>query len=210
MRKLLRVPTGGPDGNERLTSAIGLVLVVLLAVEAATTLDLHDYLDVHLFLGLVLLPVIGLKLASTGWRFVRYYTRNPAYRLKGPPHLFLRALAPLLVASTAVLFGTGVTFLVVGHGGGLLLTVHAVTFVIWGVLVAIHTLAYLRLVATHGVSDWRPSAASLGGAALRRYALAAAVAAGVVVGLATYSVQTGWLAHRHHHEHGFRAFGDRS
>jgi hypothetical protein len=209
VRKLLRVPTGGPDGNERLTSAIGLVLVALLVVEAATTLDLHDFLDVHLFLGLVLLPVIGLKLASTGWRFVRYYTRNPAYRLKGPPQLFLRALAPLLVAATAVLFGTGVAFLVVGRGGGLLLTVHAVTFVIWGVLVAIHTLAYLRLVLAHGVSDWRPGAGSLGGAALRRSALVAAVAAGIVVGLATYSVQTGWLAHRHHHEREFRAFGHR-
>ena len=48
MRKLLRVPTGGPDGNERLTSAIGLVLVALLVVEAATTLDLHDFVATKL------------------------------------------------------------------------------------------------------------------------------------------------------------------
>lgn len=36
----------------------------------------------------------------------------------------------------------------------------------------------------------------------------AALAAGVLVGLATYSIQTGWLAHRHHHhEREFRASG---
>ena len=79
------MPTGGPDGNERLTATIGLLLVGLLVVEAATTLSLHDFLAVHLFLGLALLPVISAKLASTGWRFVRYYTHDAAYRLRGPP-----------------------------------------------------------------------------------------------------------------------------
>jgi len=150
----------------------------------------------------VLLPVVALKLASTGWRFARYYTRNTEYRLKGPPRLLLRALAPLLVASTVVLFGTGVAFLVVGRGGGLLLTAHAASFVVWGVLVALHTLAYLRRIATDGLSVWRPRAFRLAGASLRRSVVLAALAGGVVVGVATYSVQRGWLAHRrHHHQH---------
>ena len=122
--------------RERLTATIGLLLVGLLVVEAATTLSLHDSLAVHLFLGLALLPVISAKLASTGWRFVRYYAHDAAYRLKGPPQLFLRALAPLLVTSTVVLFGTGVAFLVVGGRGGLLLTAHAASFIVWGVLVS--------------------------------------------------------------------------
>jgi hypothetical protein len=35
--------------------------------------------------------------------------------------------------------------------------------------------------------------------------VAAALVAGVVVGLGTYSVQTSWLSRRHHHhEHDFR------
>jgi hypothetical protein len=72
--------------------------------------DLRDFLAVHIFRGLPLLPVVALKLAATGWRFVRYYTRNLAYRRRGPPQILLRALAPLLVASTPVLFGTGVAF----------------------------------------------------------------------------------------------------
>jgi len=198
------MPAGGPEGNERLTSTVGLVLVVLLVVEAATTLSLSSFLPVHIFLGLLLLPPIVLKLASTGWRFVRYYTGSKPYRLKGPPELVLRLLAPALVASTVVLFGTGVAFLIVGHGGGLLLTAHVVSFVIWGVLMTVHVLAYLRHVLRHGVADWRPAARSLAGAKLRRYVVAGALAAGVVVGLGTYSAQTAWLSSRrhHHHEHG--------
>ena len=206
VRQLLRGRTGGPDGNERLTATIGLILVGLLVVEAATTLSLHDYLAVHVFLGLLLLPVIAAKLASTGWRFARYYTRNVDYRLRGPPQLFMRALAPLLVASTVVLFGTGIAFLAVGRGGGLLLTVHAASFVVWGALVAVHTLVYLRRVLRGGVADWRPSARRLAGTTLRRSAVLAALAGGVAVGLGTYSVQNGWLAHRHHHRRqAFRA-----
>ena len=133
----------GPPGNERLTTSTGLVLLVLLAVETLTTLALRTYLPVHIFLGLLLLPPVALKLASTGWRFLRYYTRNKPYRLEGPPRLLLRLLAPLLVASTLSLFGSGVALIVVGHGGGLLLSVHTLSFIAWGVLMIVHVLAYL-------------------------------------------------------------------
>jgi hypothetical protein len=199
VRTLLRLPPGGPDGNERLTSTVGLVLLVLLPVEAATTLSLHDYLSVHVFLGLLLIPPVALKLATTGWRFARYYLRNGPYRLKGPPRLFLRLLAPVLVASTVVLFGTGVAFLAVGHGGGLLLTVHAAGFVVWGVAVGLHVLAYLPHLVRHGLAHWRRGAGALGGTALRRSLVLGALAAGIALGVGTYSIQTTWLAHRHHH-----------
>ena len=98
----------GPPGNERLTTSVGLVLLVLLGIETLTTLALHSYLPEHIFLGLLLIPPVALKLASTGWRFLRYYTNNKPYRLEGPPRLLLRLLAPLLVASTLTLFGSGV------------------------------------------------------------------------------------------------------
>ena len=55
-----------PAGNHRLTTSVGLVLLVLLGVEALTTLALDTYLSVHIFLGLLLLPPVALKLASTG------------------------------------------------------------------------------------------------------------------------------------------------
>ena len=52
-----------------------------------------------MFVGLLLIPPVVLKLASTGYRFVRYYAGARAYREKGPPPLPLRLLAPVLVAS---------------------------------------------------------------------------------------------------------------
>lgn len=201
MNALRRLRTGGPAGNERLTSAIGIVLIGLLGAEAVTAIDLHDLLSTHLFLGLFLLGPVALKLGSTGWRFARYYLRSEAYRLLGPPRLLLRLLAPLLVASALILFGTGVAFLVVGHGGGILLTVHAVSFAVFGVVVSLHTLAYLRRVARDGFVDWRLRRPTLAGTSLRRLAVVGALAAGAAVALATLSVQGAWLSARHHHHH---------
>lgn len=111
----------------------------------------------------------------------------------------LRLLAPLLVASALVLFGTGVAFLVVGHGGGFLLTLHAVSFVVFGVVVSLHTLAYLRRVAQDGFADWRTWRPTLPGTALRRFAVVGALGVGALVATATLSVQGSWLSARHHH-----------
>jgi hypothetical protein len=196
VRRILR---GGTAGNERLTATVGIVLVGLLGAEAVTAIDLHDLLSTHLFLGLFLLGPVGLKLATTGWRFARYYLRAEAYRLLGPPQILLRLLAPLLVASALVLFGTGVGFLVVGHGGGFLLTLHAVSFVVFGVVVSLHTLAYLRRVARDGFADWRSWRPTLAGTSLRRLAVVGALGVGAVIALATLSVQGSWLSARHHH-----------
>jgi hypothetical protein len=193
----------GPPGNERLTSSIGLVLLVLLAVEALTTLSLHTYLQVHIFLGLLLLPPVALKLATTGWRFLRYYMGNKPYRLEGPPRLPLRLLAPFLVATTLSLFGSGVALIVVGHGGGPLLTIHVVSFVVWGVVLTLHVVAYLTRALRAGTADWNPRADRVvAGARSRRIATVGAVLAGVVVGFATYPAQQTWLhRHRQGHEH---------
>src|SRR3954462_4221107 len=115
--------TGGPAGNERLASPVGLALIVLLGAEAATTVSLSAVLSVHIFLGLLLLPAVSLKLASVGWRGFRYYPppaprlgggapphppRRAHARRLGPPQIAMRLLAPVLVAATAVLFGSGV------------------------------------------------------------------------------------------------------
>jgi hypothetical protein len=191
----------GPAGNERLTASTGLVLLVLLAVETLTTLALRTFLPVHIFLGLLLVPPVALKLASTGWRFLRYYTRNKPYRLEGPPRLMLRMLAPLLVASTLSLFGSGVALIAVGHGGGVLRTVHTLSFIAFGVLIVAHVVAYLKRVLRIGASDWRQNAGRVvAGATARRVALGAALLAGVIVALATYQVQQGWLSNHHRHD----------
>jgi hypothetical protein len=182
----------GPLGNERLTTSVGLVLLILLALETLTTVSLGSYLPVHIFLGLLLLPPLALKLASTSWRFLRYYTGNKPYRLKGPPLLLLRLLAPLLVASTVTLFGSGVALIVVGDGEGLLLSLHALSFPVWGVLMVVHVLAYLVRTLRVGTADWRPQAELVvAGVRSRGAALSGALLAGVIVALAAYPT---WLS----------------
>ena len=135
---------GGTDGNERLTSVTGALLVVLLAVIGVTIINLRGLLWVHLFVGLLLIAPVSLKLASTGYRFVRYYTHDPAYRRKGPPLPALRALAPLVVLTTLVVFASGVALLFAGPSSrSALLPVHKISFIVWAAVTGVHLLAHL-------------------------------------------------------------------
>ena len=111
-------PDAGAEGNERLTGIGGAVLLVLLAVEGVTILFIGRLLSVHVFIGLLLLGPVGLKLASTGYRFLGYYTARAAYRRKGPPATPLRLLAIPLVLSTVAVFATGVALVFVDRRSG--------------------------------------------------------------------------------------------
>ena len=106
-----------PDGNKRLTAAVGVLLLAPVLVEGATLLlGVHTFMSWHVFVGLALIPLVVMKLATTGWRFVRYYTRSRALCGGGPPQAAMRLLAPLLVVATGVLFGSGVAMgLLHGH-----------------------------------------------------------------------------------------------
>ena len=105
---------GGSEGNARLTSMTAVALLVLLALEGVTVLFIRPLISVHVFVGLLLVPPVALKLASTAWRFVSYYAGRADYVAKGPPQIVLRAVvAPLVVVSTLVLFGTGIAMLAV-------------------------------------------------------------------------------------------------
>ncbi|HYZ82185.1 MAG TPA: hypothetical protein VE571_12995 [Solirubrobacteraceae bacterium] len=141
-----RLLGGGTEGNERLTVLTGAVLIVLLAVLGVTIVRIGQLIWLHLFLGLVLIGPVALKLASTGYRFVRYYTANPPYRRKGPPAPALRMLGPVLVGLTVIVLATGVALLVVGSRSSsrdTLVLVHKVSFIVWIVVTAIHVLGHL-------------------------------------------------------------------
>ena len=139
-----RAWAGGTDGNERLTVLTGGLLVLLTAAVGVTIIRIGQLMWLHLFLGLVLIGPVVLKLASTGYRFVRYYTHDPAYRRKGPPMPLLRGLAPLVVLATLALFSTGVALLFAGRQTGLPLgLLHKVSFIAWIALVALHVLGHL-------------------------------------------------------------------
>jgi hypothetical protein len=195
---------GGTEGNERLTTINGLLLIVLLAVLGVTIIRIGQLLWLHLFLGLVLLGPLALKLASTGYRFMRYYTSDAAYRRKGPPAPALRALAPLVVLSSLVVFATGVALLLLGQSSrDPLLLVHKVSFFVWLAVVAIHVLGHapeiLRVLSTArstrreliANSPDVPDPAVPGGAA-RSGAMAAAMLAGLVLAVALLGQFSAW------------------
>ena len=180
----------GPERNERFTAAVGIALLLLTGAELLTLpLGLQHFLSWHVFVGFVLLPPIALKLASTGWRFLRYYAGDPEYRRKGPPEIVMRLLAPLLIAFTVLLFGSGVAIGLV-HGHALLLArrVHGPAAFGWTLLVGLHALRYLRR-------------ALRGARAQRGALLAASVAAGLALGAATLPVDHDWLHLPQRHEH---------
>jgi len=199
MARIRPLFAGGSDGNARLTAAVAVVLLVLLAAEGLTLLGgVGRYLTPHIFIGLLLIPPIGLKLASTGWRMVAYYRRAEEYVRKGPPHVVLRILvAPVLVVSTVVMFATGIAAAIVGHGG-LLLGLHKVSFVVWGVAFALHVLAHvLRLRPLLERDWWR--ADRLGGRRLRQVLLAGSLVAGLGIAYFAFPLAHGW-------HHGFFRF----
>ena len=142
--RLKRLTAGGTDGNERLTVLTGLLLIVLVAVLGVTIVWIGQLLWLHLFLGLLLIGPVVLKLLSTGYRFVRYYTASAAYQRKGPPPRVLRLLGPLVVVSTLAVFATGVGLLLLGPGSRQpLLLLHKVSFIAWIAFVAVHVLGHL-------------------------------------------------------------------
>jgi len=142
--RLRRLLVGGSGGNEQLTLAVAALLLVLLAVEGATLLNLNWLLTVHAFVGMLLIPVVALKLASTGWRMVAYYRRGEEYVRRGPPHVALRVLiAPLLILSTTVLLGTGVALLALDETHGTLVGLHKASFFVWLGAASLHVLAHL-------------------------------------------------------------------
>ena len=64
-------------GNERLTALVSLVLLVLIIVELVTSALLRIWLPAHTIVGVLLVGPLLVKMGSTGWRFLRYYTGDP-------------------------------------------------------------------------------------------------------------------------------------
>ena len=199
--------SGGAEGNERLTAVTGAVLLVLLAAEGFTILSLGQLLTPHFFIGMLLLGPVTLKAGSTIYRFARYYTGSAPYRRKGPPAPLLRLLGPVVIASTAGVFGTGIALAVSGPAGRQpWLFLHKASFVIWFGAMTIHVLAYLprlpRILAseargaapgvTEGSGPGGRAAAVLGGRGLRLAMLVASLVAGLVIAVLTVHLAVPW------------------
>jgi hypothetical protein len=170
---------GGSDGNEQLTAIVATLLLVLLAIEGSTLLNLQSLLTMHAFVGMLLIPVVALKVASTGWRTLRYYLRGEQYVRRGPPHVAVRVLvAPVTVISTVVLFATGVALLVLDQTEGALVALHKASFVVWLGAMSLHVL--IRVPKLLPVLRLR-----LAGKALRLGLVGGSLATGLLLGMVT-------------------------
>ena len=185
------VRSGGSEGNRRLTGAAAALLLVLLAAEGATLVAIRPLVSAHVFLGMLLVPLVGVKLASTGYRFARYYTGHRAYRADGPPHALLRALGPFVVIATLALFASGVALVVLGPESGAVLGLHKASFVVWAAAMSAHVLAHMLRVPRLAAADWREEE-PLPGSSLRRWLLAGALVAGLILALATVHLAGPW------------------
>jgi hypothetical protein len=177
---------GGVEGNARLTAMTGALLLVLLAGEGLTIVRIGPLLKLHVFLGALLVPPVTVKLASTLYRFGRYYVGAPAYRRKGPPPIVLRLLGPPLVVLTLVMFSSGIALLFVGgQDRGTLLFLHRGSFILWFAVMVVHVVGHLIEVGRVAPRDFLPSKRQRRyGSTLRQLVILGAVATGGVLGAA--------------------------
>jgi hypothetical protein len=154
-----------------------------------------------MFIGILLIPPVALKMASTGYRFVRYYTADPRYRRKGPPPPALRLLAPIVVVSTVTVFASGVALLLLGPSSrGSLLLIHKASFIVWAAVTAIHVLAHLpdlsRALKTS--RELKPDLGASGaGRSGRALSLAGALVAGAILAILYIPQFSPWLNAHH-------------
>ena len=186
----------GVEGNSRLTGSMAAVLLVLFAAEGATLLRIHSLLTPHVFIGMLLVPPVVVKIGSTGWRIIRYYTGSPAYRRKGPPPTVLRLLGPVVVVLTVTVIATGIALLLVPVSTrNELLFLHKASFVLWFGAMAIHVLAHALDTARLAPRDLVPyTRRQIGGAGARLWLAAASLVGGIFLGIVMLPHIGPWLA----------------
>ena len=172
----------------------------MLAIEGYTILDVRGMITLHVFLGIMLVGPVLLKTGSTLYRFVRYYRGTPAYVRKGPPHIVLRVLGPLVILSSLAVLGTGLGLLAVhSRDGGALLTAHQASFIVWVSVMTLHVLGHIRDAAVRSVREVRQLNSR---ALLRLAALVLCVAIGVGLAAVLLPSASQWT----HRPAGFQHF----
>lgn len=182
----------GVEGNEKLTAMTGAILLAGFAVEGFTVLEVRRLLVLHIVVGALLIGPVVLKIASTVYRFARYYSGAAPYVRKGPPAPLLRVLGPLVILTSVAVLGTGIMLAVVGPGAGPWLLLHKATFILWFGVMTIHVLNYAprlpRLLAPRPAGRAGP----VPGASMRWLGLAASLAIGIGVAAVTMQLSGKW------------------
>jgi hypothetical protein len=183
------------EGNEQLTALTGTVLLAGFAVEGMTLLALGRLLTLHMFLGVLLIGPVLLKICSTGYRFIRYYTGSEPYVRKGPPAPIPRLLGPVVILTSLAVLGTGVALALAGPGNGPWLFLHKASFVLWFCAMTVHVLTYAwrlpRILL--GAPGGRARAVPAGNG-IRWLAVGVSLAGGLVIALLAMRLATPWGA----------------
>jgi hypothetical protein len=188
-----RAVRDGVQGNEQLTALAGTVLLAGFGLEGLTLLALGRLLTLHMFLGVLLIGPVLLKIGSTGYRFVRYYTGSEGYVRKGPPAPIPRVLGPVVVLTSLAVLGTGVALALAGREIGPWLFLHKASFVLWFGAMTLHVLTYAWrvpriLLSSHGAAA-RPAR---GGT--RLLLVGVSLGGGLVLALLVMRLAAGWTA----------------
>ncbi|MEI6854848.1 MAG: hypothetical protein WCK12_01985 [Acidimicrobiaceae bacterium] len=145
----------GVEGNARLTAAIAAIIFILLAVEGVTILQVGPLLIPHVFIGVLMIPVVVLKIGTTTWRFAKYYLGDEEYRRKGAPPIILRMLGPALIALTIIVLGSGIGLVLLPQNfRDQMFFFHKVSFILWFIAMTIHVLGHVVETATLAPRDW--------------------------------------------------------
>ena len=167
------------------------MLLVLLAVEGGTIPFLGQLEVVHVVVGLVLIPIVLLKLGTTFYRFARYYTADRDYRRAGPPHPVMRMAGPFVVVTTVALFASGVTLAIVGRHSQMVYGIHKASFIAWFAAMTVHVLGHVWSTPSVAVRDWS-AAQRMPGSRVRQLTLVGIAVAGVAVAAAVYPMLPAW------------------
>jgi len=189
--------SGGVEGNARLTSSVAAILFLLLFVEGVTILQIGGLISTHVFVGVLLLPPLLIKIGATSWRFLRFYSGNPAYVRKGPPTPLLRLFGPLIVVLSLAVMISGFALVVVAPHSwrGQLLQIHQASFLLWFLVTAVHVLGHLPETLKLAPLDWvRATRRQVRGASTRQWLQVLALAIGLIGALWITPYAAGWRA----------------
>lgn len=193
-------PPSRVEANARLTGTAGIVILILLVAELVTVvLGAASVLSLHVAIGLILVPPVLVKLASTTWRMVNYYLRAAAYKHRGPPPPLARVLGPILsLAIVLVLASGGALILGPSSLHRTALQVHKVTFYLTLLLILPHLAMHLTKAVRLAARDW----VSRRGAAVLMRARWTAIAGSVAIGAVLALTLTGHAEPYLHHYYG--------
>jgi len=172
------------------------VLLVLLAAEGVTLLKVHSLVTPHVVIGMVLVPFVAVKMATTTWRMARYYLGSVPYRRRGAPPLLLRLLGPAVVLLTVAVVASGIALLLVPVSmRQTLLFLHKATFVLWFGAMTIHVLGHLLDTSRLAPADLvHRTRSQVRGAGARIWTLAGCLVAGALLAAVMVPTVGPWLA----------------